>query len=294
MRHHPPRLLFLFAFFSASAFAGYEGEISFTPGEIAWHESNQPLLLETASACLKKHFERHTAFFKQHGVSPYYGEGSDFAKKSERAQRRELRRKGADEDLLEQMEATSCIGMTMKCLAQGFEKAGQADLWLRLKKFTVANGVGGMPLQHGLQKLGWKLLFWNPDLRRNRVRAIYEAKQDPGNKRRYWGFHEEYWQSVSTHGTYLYNRVDDFRLLLNFGPQVPPALKPIPFFVGTAHGGYHVFSGTRGQVIEAHSLVDIDDPKTIDSSPFNPMEGQGPGEGMYFSGLIAVPAQYAR
>ncbi len=285
----------LLAFLFLSPFANaFEGSISFTSEEQVRHEAGIDTLMKEAVACSRADFERHTAFFKRYGFSPFYGEGSDFGQKSESKKRRYLRKKGFDPDLLDEMEAMSCVGYVMKCLGKGFAAAGQNDLWQRIRTFTKQNGSGGLALQHGLQKLGWKVLFWLPDERRNNARAEYERREDPKNRSRFWGFHDERLRTVRAHSTYLENSVDDATLLVNFGQQVPTFLKQIPFYVGSAHGGYHVFSGSHGNVMEEHSLVDITDPKSVDISPFNPMASQGPSEGMLFSGLVAIPARYLR
>ena len=190
------------------------------------------------------------------------------------------------------MEATSCVGLVLKCLGQGFKTAGQGDLWERIRQFTRLNGVDGTAMQQGLRELGWKVLYWNPDVRMNREWDMAERRKDPTNKDRFWGYHENNWQGASKRGRYLYNDVDDARLLVSFGERVPELLKAIPFFVGTAHGGYHVFPGTFGRVIESHSTRLITDEKSLESDEFNPLAGRAPTGGMYKSGMIAIPAKY--
>jgi hypothetical protein len=279
---------------TASAF---QGAIRFTEEEKAAHEQAQPVILEESAACLHQHFERHTKFYKKYGISPYYGAASEFAGDSDRKRRKTLKKLGLNPELVNEMELTSCITMAMKCLKQGFEKAGpgQAGIWKRIREFAVLNDLGGMAVQEALQQLGWKILYWNPDLSRNEMRAQFEKNRSPRNKDRFWGLHDERYQIVSTRGTYLSNRVDDFRILVNFGRQTPEFLKSIPFFLGTAHGGYHVFPGTFGQVIEAHAQVEISNSRTVWSSPFNPnISGGGPGNGSYHSGIIAIPARYLK
>ena len=127
-------------------------------------------------------------------------------------------------------------------------------------------------------------------MRQNRAWDLAERAKYPGDPAHIWGHHQENWLTVNgPHHLYLFNRVDDARQLVNFGPSVPGALLSVPFFVGIAHMGYHVFPGTFGQVIEGHSTREIDDPKTLQSAPFNPIGGGGPTDGLYRSGLIAVP-----
>ena len=62
------------------------------------------------------------------------------------------------------LRPTSCIGLSLKCLGEGFHAAGQDDLWNQILQFTVENGVQGDALQVALQKLGWRIAYWNPDL----------------------------------------------------------------------------------------------------------------------------------
>lgn len=280
--------------FPALAQAGFEGSISFTPQEKARHEAGIDVITKEAAACAEADFAYHTAFYQEHGISPFYGENSDFAKKSESSRRRFLRRHDVDEELVGQLQSMSCVGYVMKCLNKGFTAAGQQDLWLRIKKYTQDNGVSGLALQDALQKLGWKVLFWLPDERRNEVRRIYEEREDRHNTYRFWGYHAERLAQVRNHKMYLDNHVDDGTTLVNFGPHTPAFLMGVPFFVGTAHGGYHVFQGAKGYVLEEHAMVEITDPKSVDKSLFNPMESGGPTEGMLFSGLIAVPAKYLK
>lgn len=90
---------------------------------------------------------------------------------------------------------------------------------------------------------------------------------------------------------YLENAVDDKRTLVGFGRDVPSEFKRMPLFVGTVHGGYHVFTGIRGVVAEGHSARAITDFSTIETAHFNPMETNGAPRGT-FSGLIAVPPGY--
>ena len=61
----------------------------------------------------------------------------------------------------------------------------------------------------------------------------------------------------------------------------------------SAHLGYHVFPGTYGQIIEGHSTRIVNDPETLQTSPFNPLVlGGGPRGGPYKSGIVAVPPGY--
>lgn len=278
---------------SSMAWAGgFRGQVSFREQEKAEHVKALPVILSEASQCLKSDLARHREFVKKYGISAFYGDRSKFSKMSTAEKRATIASYGADPSLLEQMQPTSCVGLTRKCLGRGFTKAGQADVWKRINDYTIANGVDGTAMQDALQKLGWKIVYWNPDVAQSREFDREEQASHPDNKDHFWGYHEENWQSVSHRQKYYLNHVDDFRSLVNFGATVPAYIKTVPFFVGTSHMGYHVFPGTFGQIIEGHSTRAINDPRTLETSLFNPLGGGGPTEGEYRSGIIAVPPGY--
>lgn len=271
-----------------TASAGYQGSISFTADEIARHQQDVGKITQTAAACLQRDYQHFQDFFRKYGVSPYYGDRGSFGKLSYAGKKEYLREIGKDPNLVAQMEPLSCVELMLNCLGEGFKNNGEADLWARIRAYTVLNGVDGMATQNALQMLGWKLLYWNPDVRMNGEWDRSEREHNPSNSDRFWGYHQENWVSAQ-HGRYLYNHVDDARELVNFGTQSPELLKKVPFFVGIAHMGYHVFPGSFGRVVEAHSTKQITDSHNLESSPFNPLAGEGPTDGMYHSGLIAVP-----
>jgi hypothetical protein len=192
------------------------------------------------------------------------------------------------------MQPTSCIGLTLRCLGDGFAAAGQADLWAQISDFTIRNGVQGDALQVALQQLGWKIVYWNPDLSAAARWDSQEQQAYPGDPKHIWGRHVETEASVlGPRHRYFWATVDDWSTLVNFGHTAPAAIKKVPFFVGIAHLGYHVFPGTYGQIIEGHSMRIVNDPETLQTSPFNPLvTGGGPRGGPYKSGVVAVPPGY--
>ncbi len=103
------------------------------------------------------------------------------------------------------------------------------------------------------------------------------------------GRHSTWYSGVVSSSRYYGVYVDDRTTLVGFGTDVPSRFKSVPFFVGTAHAGYHVFPGMRGRVIEGHSMRAITDYYTIESAEFNPIKKGGAPAGEYRSGLIAVP-----
>ena len=285
----------------------YQGEISFTQDEVRRHLDGLPTIMDTAAECLKEDLSYHQSFFRKWGISPFYGDRSSFArvklgegeyrsttvgeKKSYLRSYRRYTEKQIN-TYIQLTQPTSCVGLVLKCLGKGFAAAGQEDLWSQLKTFTIENDVEGGALQEGLQKLGWRLAYWNPDTSQNEVWDREDQRRNPGNKDYIWGKHAYNWSVVKRSRKYLYNKVDDISSLVNFGEQVPHAVRDVPFFVGVAHMGYHVFPGSFGNIIEGHSTRKLHDPQTIEASPFNPlMDGGGP-RGFYRSGLIAIPPGY--
>ncbi len=291
-------------FFSSQAQA-WEGSISFNEQERAQHAAGIKTILDSTDNCLRNNIEDHHAFFRKYRVSKYYGDRSSFAKLPWENKlyhiQDVLRRLGYSRSeiprlsqyIRSQMQPTSCVGLVLKCLGGGFKAAGQTELWNRIAAYARINGQDGTAMQDALRKLGWRVLFWNPDTRSSSQWDSYERAKDPTNKNRFWGYHAYRVSTVmSSSRKYLYNTVDDVRTLVNFGRNVPSEFKRVPFFVGTAHTGYHVFPGMFGNVIEGHSTRQITDGNTIESSAFNPLQEGGAPRGSYYSGLIAVPPGY--
>ena len=271
---------------------GFEGEISFSRQETLAHQASVDTIVSSATECLKHDLNRHQAFFKRYGISAYYGDRSQFAKMSRTAQERTLKKLGLPTSLLDQMAPTSCVGLTLKCLESGFLKAGQASIWSKIKTYTKRNSQDGTALQNALQKLGWTLHYWNPDPNQNEIWDRSEHNKDPDNSGRFWGYHAYRFLTISRENRYYFNVVDDSNWLVGFQKNPPANFSDIPFFVGTAHTGYHVFPGMYGQVIEGHSTRSITDPNTLESSPFNPLQDGGGPRGLYRSGLILIPPGY--
>lgn len=248
-----------------------------------------PQFLKAGADCLHSTLKRHREFHITYGISAFYGDQSDFAKLPYADKREYLRDLGIDPTILEQLKPISCVGLALRCLGEAFTATGQVAPWNRLSRFTRANAQDGTALQFGLQKLGWKIFYWNPDVRYNQYWDQIEQQNDPDNRLRSWGYHEYRWIMLQRTGKYYMNPVDDAHALVNFGSYPPRSLREIPFFIGTAHTGYHVFPGAAGQVIEGHSVRDITAHDMIESAPFNPMQpGSGPN-GTFRSGLLALP-----
>jgi len=268
---------------------GFAGTLSFDAYEYDEHQRAVSKITEAAADCLDNTQEHHKKFLRRWGISPYYGDRSMFGIMKVDEKRAYLQSLGLPAELLEQLEPTSCVGLAYKCLAEGFRSVGHHATWQKIFDYTQANHSDGTALQNALQMLGWKLYYWNPNTRMNEAWDESEKTDDPTNVKRFWGYHTYRYTTVtSANHRYLYNTVDDWETFVNTR-RAPKVLRRADFFVGTAHGGYHVFPGSRGEVIEGHSTRDIRDPLTIENSPFAPTARGGGPNGPYRSGLLALP-----
>lgn len=294
-----------------SAYA-YKGSISFSSSEKEDHARRVHVVAQEAGACLNEYYDRHANFFSKYKVSKFYGNRKYFVEKyaGEKRTRRDgypltaigdyLRKRGYNSDQVQffksQMENVSCIDLSRYCLKRGFKAAGQSKYWNRIEELNQLNGNIGTILQVGLQALGWKLLYWNPDPSQNANWDADDRSINPTNKLNYWGQHTALYRQVTQKGKYYEYNVDDQSLLVGFGKNVPRIFSNAPFFLGTAHIGYHVFPGTYGKVIEAHSTRDLMSFSNMESSQFNPLgSGGGPRwteSEKYRSGIIVVPPGY--
>lgn len=289
-------LILLFSFnVSAQVYTG----ITFTESEKALHLSKINALTSEASKCLNDTYKDHVQFFQTHGVSKYYGnrkyvKGWDVKVSNGRRLtpiKPTLQQKGLNPSLEDQMENMSCVDFARRCLGQAFRKVGLSDQWQKIEAFNP-DKIGNR-MQHALQSLGWKILYWNPDPSQNTAWDLDDRKIAPGNPLNVWGHNEARYNSVLRSNTYLYNHVDDFRSLVNFGTRPPRFLETMDFGVGTANGGYHVFLVNKTNVIEAHSSRSLFALDNLEFSPFNPLaNGGGPRwtrSEKYRSGILVVP-----
>jgi hypothetical protein len=326
MKHLTPAFLALtLALSSASAYAG-ASDVTFTPEEIAANAMNAAKISETGAACLARHWETHTAFHKQRGYSKYYGNRNPKYKTPELRRNAilallpELAKKVRKNDPAaiaelntreRELENISCIGLALTCLGEGFKSAGMDATWEKIWNWIGRPGPDGSPLFYGtdLQKalvdLGWKSIYWNPDLSQNEewdyLERAFNPLQEGKEWNPVWGGHVQRWNSVLKKRSYFGVPVHDIRTLVNFGVTPGAEFKTVPFFVGTAHAGYHVFPGMKGNVIEAHSMRELKSRENLEVGPFNPLyqpvNGVQGGNGAprwtrsehYRSGVIVVP-----
>jgi hypothetical protein len=285
-------LITLLSLSSMNTFAEFEGKISFTEEQIKIHMDNIINLTSESDICLKDHLNRHLDFFKKYGISAYYGEKSAFSKMSQSEKLSFLKSKKLDPKMINELVGISCVGLALRCLERGFKITNQESTFQQLLSFVKLNDVDGTSLQYGLSKLGWKTLYWNPNTDKNKFWDFEEKLLDPKNKKHFRGFHEENYVAVKNKKRYFMNSIDDASLLVNFGNNEPSFLKSIPFYIATAHMGYHVFPGSYGTVVEGHASRAITDESTIESAPFNPLDNHGAPNGKYRSGIMSIPPGY--
>ncbi len=269
----------------------------FTEQEITNHRNHIETVTQTAATCLEETWQDHLQFFKKWHVSKYYGNRKP-EHSTQQLRKEQLKKYGAPESLESQLEPISCIGLTIRCLGQGFKAAGQASTWAKINAaLAVDNNFYGTDLQKMLHELGWKSYYWNPDPSQNEAWDNDDQLLNPllpGKKwNAVWGGHAyRYSRAINKH-EYYGIPLDDVQTLVGFKTEVPESFRAAPFFVGTAHSGYHVFPGKVGQVIEAHSMRNLNSIDNLQVSPFNPLEtGGGPRwtrSEKYRSGVIVVP-----
>ena len=272
----------------------------FTKREIQVHRARIRLLTHVSAACLTETYRDHLEFFKRWHVSKYYGDRRQ-ENATEASRIAELKKYGAPAYLVKELEPISCIGLTMKCLEEGFSAAGQEATWEKIyAQLSYQNNFYGTDLQKMLGQLGWTGLYWNPDPTQNAKWDIEDRTLLPAANGKYspaWGDHVALYNEVIKKHKYSGIPVANSKALVGFKTHVPPALRTIPFYVGTAHSGYHVFPGFSGNVIEGHSTRPLNSMANLEVSVFNPMAGGGPKwtENMrYRSGVVMAPPKAHR
>lgn len=283
------------------------GKMTFSSNVISAHAKTADDLSYYGAECLKRYERVHNDFYetqcaKGKCLSKFYG---DRAFTKVRGGRRadgkvltylpdELQSKGFSPAMAKEMQGISCIGLALNCLEESFRKTGQAALWNDIAALTRANGVTGTSLLDGLQRLGWKVYFWNPDPSVSSQFDKFDRRN--GKREKPAGDHAATYNTAKN-GHYWAVTVNDAKSLVNFGRTTPDLIKEFPFWVATANIGYHVFPGSRERVLEAHSTRPITSRKNLEFSDFNPLENAygveaGPvwtNSEKYLSGIIAVP-----
>ncbi len=306
--------MFKIVFAIISLFAGAKAQalIDFSAAEKAEHQQKLPVILQTAAKCLDATYADHVQFFDRYQASKYYGNRrADYRTLEQRASA--LQASGFSEvqayEIARQQVGTACITMTVQCLEKGFQSAGGLSLtsWGKIMTHLRAVDMLGTDLQIALQDLGWKIYYWNPatseeqmirwDEEDRRIAPLSSAQIAAGRRHNaVWGNHLAHFKNATQLGKYYQTKVDNASKLVGFGDKPPAAFASVPFFVGIAHVGYHVFPGRYGDVIEAHSMRHLRARDNIETAPFNPLGSGGAPKWTntekYRSGLIAVPYDF--
>jgi len=267
--------------------------------------------------------EDHYGGIERTGVGSMFGPKSAYAKLTPEQQEAWLQANTKPGALVKKKpQRTSCVDFVLTQLKAGYARAGKLDRFNELKNIVVAhNGQGAVLLQE-LQKDGWTMVYWNPD-EKNPSTAIRNETDTQGNHRP--SHHTWTASTVKNQGWYLkgvdlmtteehaelqarfpnipINKkfpglpVDPQNTVTNFRPTNPYQTAPnyndlqklynAPMFVGIANGGYHVYAGTHGKIVESHSTRNPNDPTNLEVRDFSSW-GVKPDEG-FGSGVIAVP-----
>ena len=268
----------------------------FTPVEVNLQRERIQTITSVATNCLVETYGDHVQFFSRWHISKYYGNRKP-EHRTEALRLAQLRKYGAPEKLISELEPISCIGLNIDCLEKGFRAAKLESSWNKIyTRLANNNQFLGTELQAMLVQLGWRSYYWNPDPSQNGSWDLDDRKIMPLKAGRKWmpawGGHAARFNLVQRTGHYDIIPIQDAKTLVGFGNQKPLALARIPFFIGTAHAGYHVFPGFGGNVIEAHSTRNLNDFKNLEVSEFNPLAGGGPKwtrSERYRSGVIVLP-----
>lgn len=272
---------------------------NFTKNEIDQHNKNVALIVATATDCLDETYADHLDFFAEWDISKYYGDRNPkYATLAGRVAA--LKEYGKPPELIDELEPISCIGLAMRCLEKGFDAANMESTWDKIyDQLKINKNFYGTDLQKNLIKLGWKSYYWNPNPAKNADWDKEDQKISPlkpGTKwNPVWGGHAYRYDQAVNKGFYYEKDliVHDATSLVGYGDVQPAFFKDIPFFIGIAHAGYHVFPGRNGEVIEAHSTRSLKSIDNLEFSEFNPLRnGGGPKwtpKERYRSGVVVVP-----
>lgn len=272
----------------------------FTSAEKSKHRNSLDKFNDAASDFLDWVYADHIAFFKQWGVSKYYGNRKP-EHQTKALRIAQLAKYGKPAFLADQQVATACITLAMQAMERGFNATDMPNTWKKINdQLRIGQKFYGTDLQIMLQQLGWKIYYWNPDPSKNAEWDAEDKQLNPpassGKWRPEWGGHALRYASAINKGVYYDSKVDNATKLVGFKKSPAAAFKDVPIFVGIAHAGYHVFPGRGGDVIEAHSMRTMDSIENIEFSKFNPLaSGGGPrwtASLKYRSGLICVPSDF--
>jgi hypothetical protein len=272
----------------------------FTSAEKSKHRNSLATFADAAADFLDWTYDDHIKFFRKWGVSKYYGNRKPEHKTKE-LRIQQLKKFGKPAFLADLQVATACVTLAMQALERGFNATGMPNTWKKIHdQLRIGQKFYGTDLQAMLRQLGWKVYYWNPDPSKNAEWDAEDRRLNPpkssGGWRAEWGGHALRYASSVNKGIYYDVPVDNVTKLVGFKKSPPASFRSVPIWIGTAHAGYHVFPGRRGDVIEAHSMRQMNSIENIEFSKFNPL-GSGGGPRWtpslkYRSGLICVPSDF--
>ncbi|MEO5667836.1 MAG: hypothetical protein ABIR96_07255 [Bdellovibrionota bacterium] len=287
-----------YEFNGAHSTDGRLGEVSMPPPKNNIAPEWKPVVNGTLES-VNKTMEDHFNAVQNSGIGLMYGPKSDFAKMTDAQKASYISWNRKPGSAAPTPRETSCVGFVLNNLAEGYKNAGKSERWAEIDAIVRANDGDGNFLLQELKKDGWTTVYWNPDAK-NPTQEVAHASKPPDHH--IWTASEvkkghNYLAGVKLHDGERFDGVPIDTTLLDYRPTNPyqttpqtEALKKLqeaPLFVGIANGGYHVFLGSQGNVIESHSTRGPTDPTNIEIRPFTEwglLEGES-----YLSGVIAVP-----
>jgi len=162
---------------------------------------------------------------------------------------------------------SSCVVWAMECAEYAYDKIGQGRTWDAVARVARLNQLKGTVLIAELIKLGWTGIYWNPDT------------TDTSDDEHSYSYHV-----AKTQKTYYKLKVSDYVIDYRRTPKNMTGINKldrVPFWVGCARGGTHVFCGTGANVSEFHWDYPATNPKAMELVALK--------DYAWMSGIIAVP-----
>lgn len=209
-------------------------------------------LAQAGKEAIEKKTKAHRDAIRQRGYGTHYGDHSSY-------------RPPAGTSLTK----SSCVVWAMECAEYAFNKIGQGSTWNAVASVARRNQLKGTYLIGELIRRGWTGLYWNPDT------------SDTSDPEHSYSYHV-----ANTRKTYYKVKVSDYVIDYRRTPVNMSGinkLDKVPFWVGCARGGMHVFCGTGANVSEFHWDAPATNPKAMELVALK--------DYAWLSGIIAVPPQ---
>lgn len=233
-------------------------------------------LANAGEAAIQRNVDLHEQSLAETGIGAFYGSQSDYAFESRAMRREDLAQAHVPGTPMPTPEKSDCISWTMRILGEAYRSVGREGRWEQIRTTVTAHGTRGTDLARELESDGWKGIYFNPDPRLS----------DDGNPE-----HGYTARRVAQGKPYYGLRVDD--RVIGYRPTPGSSttedlsgvshLEKVPFFVGVARGGDHVFVGRWGRVNEFHWDVGPTEAGAIEETPLPSF--------VWNSGILMVPPQ---